>query len=164
MGYTHYFGFKGKDKKVARILRWHSVKKLFAELYKKEKLNFVIQFESDIPEKYRFDDVEIFFNGIDDDGHETFYLSRYASRMTGFTFCKTARKPYDVVVCSLLILLKHFYGNDFFLDSDGIDNNGLFNDMWKDALNVVNRNFDFTLQLEYCESRKIQVKKIGGEK
>lgn len=39
------------------------------------------------------------FNGVEDDGHETFFFEQAA---TNFSFCKTAAKPYDVVVCALL--------------------------------------------------------------
>lgn len=39
------------------------------------------------------------FNGIEDDGHETFFFEQAATK---FSFCKTAAKPYDVVVCALL--------------------------------------------------------------
>jgi hypothetical protein len=58
----------------------------------------------------------IFFNGADDDGHETFVISVHD---TGFHFCKTARKPYDVIVCALLIRAKVHYGDGIVIDSDG---------------------------------------------
>lgn len=49
---------------------------------------------------------EIRFNGIGvDDGHETFYFS---NSKRDFSFCKTARKPYDLPVCKILMVLKHF--------------------------------------------------------
>ena len=42
------------------------------------------------------------FNGDEATGmaHETFYLSRTGRH---FQFCKTARKPYDLVVCAVLL-------------------------------------------------------------
>ncbi|KAF2164148.1 hypothetical protein M409DRAFT_25494 [Zasmidium cellare ATCC 36951] len=42
----------------------------------------------------------IAINGIEDDGHELFEMSRGIPR---FQCCKTARKPYDVVVCCVLL-------------------------------------------------------------
>lgn len=42
-------------------------------------------------------------NGIGDDAHETFYLGNEE----GFAFCKTAYKPYDVVVTAILALAHH---------------------------------------------------------
>jgi len=46
-------------------------------------------------------DTEIRFNGYADEGHETFLITREAD---GFTFCKTANKPYDSVVVAMLQL------------------------------------------------------------
>ena len=37
----------------------------------------------------------------------------------GFSFCKTARKPYDVVVCATLIAIKHHLGDYVSVSSDG---------------------------------------------
>jgi len=42
----------------------------------------------------------IIFNGVDEDGHESF---RLVFGNSGFNFCKTARKPYDVLVVACLI-------------------------------------------------------------
>lgn len=36
-----------------------------------------------------------------------------------FSFCKTARKPYDFVVCVSLMIAKHHLGADFKISSDG---------------------------------------------
>lgn len=41
---------------------------------------------------------ELKFNGIDEDGHETFWLRADADG----DFCKTAEKPYDIVVSAVL--------------------------------------------------------------
>lgn len=45
----------------------------------------------------------ICFNGKGIAAHETFEVVR----PRGFGFCKTAQKPYDIVVCGCLIVLKH---------------------------------------------------------
>lgn len=55
----------------------------------------------------------IIFNGVEDDGHETFVLSPGK----GFSFCKTAYKPYDVVVTAILALADHY--NICSVSSDG---------------------------------------------
>ena len=34
-------------------------------------------------------------------------------------FCKTARKPYDLAVCAILLVLKHHLGNQIRIASDG---------------------------------------------
>jgi hypothetical protein len=54
-------------------------------------------------------------NGPDLD-HETFAINR-VKQTDSWDFCKTARKPYDVVVTALLIILAHDYG--FEVSSDG---------------------------------------------
>ena len=54
---------------------------------------------------------------LNDLGHETFVLERKAwkqadhrpSENTLFSFCKTARKPYDLMVQACLILYKHYF-------------------------------------------------------
>jgi hypothetical protein len=46
-------------------------------------------------------------DGMEDLDHESFYFSPNASkREKEFSFCKTARKPYDLAVCATLIALK----------------------------------------------------------
>ena len=59
---------------------------------------------------------EICFNGLgDDDSHETFAIER----MTGGShFCKTARKPYDIIVCCALMIVRHYIPS-FTVKSDG---------------------------------------------
>jgi len=59
------------------------------------------------------------FNGVADEGHETFYFERTPGEdvdyqkqqpkhyVKAFSFCKTAHKPYDVVVCACLIIIRH---------------------------------------------------------
>lgn len=62
------------------------------------------------------------FNGIEENGYETFLVHNsddqggYSNK--GFTFCKTARKPYDIVVCEVCLVLNAFC-HHFDLSSDG---------------------------------------------
>jgi len=70
-----------------------------------ERYKDIIQFEEDAEEPPVCTEELIRFNGIDEDGHETFYFS---AGKEDFAFCKTARKPYDVVVCECLLVLNHF--------------------------------------------------------
>lgn len=54
---------------------------------------------------------------LNDLGHETFFLTRKAWKQENhraqdnalFAFCKTARKPYDLMVQACLILYKHYF-------------------------------------------------------
>jgi hypothetical protein len=89
-------------------------------------LNIPIQYEYDTPKPPVFSDTEIRFNGVNDEGHETFtvhqvYSPSYRQEKDGklFHFCKTARKEYDTAVTACLIILKHYFGDDFKVSSDG---------------------------------------------
>ena len=69
---------------------------------------------------------EITFNGIGENSHETFYLTRHTNaedkdgKGWSFDFCKTAHKPYDTVVCAALILLaQHTKISEVEISSDG---------------------------------------------
>lgn len=67
------------------------------------------------------------FSWVNDElSHETFALFRKGSlpdydkgRAYAFGFCKTARKPYDLMVCACLILFKYYFGSTVEVHSDG---------------------------------------------
>ena len=60
---------------------------------------------------------QIWFNGGGghDLNHETFVM---VPRPDNFAFCKTARKPYDLVVQAVLLVAKH-HKPDLYVSSDG---------------------------------------------
>lgn len=58
----------------------------------------------------------ICLNGIGDDVHESFYLPRDDVK---FNFCKTARKPYDLIVTAMLIMADYHAPNAYRIASDG---------------------------------------------
>lgn len=58
-------------------------------------------------------------NGKGEDAHEDFEMREHFSENKDFNFCKTARKPYDIVVTACLALLKHRLGDAFTVSSDG---------------------------------------------
>lgn len=65
----------------------------------------------------RIDDITIRFNAAhEEDAHETFVLSRATTR---FDFCKTNRKPYDLLVCAILAVAEDHAGGDIIVRSDG---------------------------------------------
>lgn len=92
-------------------------------------------------------DTIIRFNGDESTGmdHETFILELFdmsfnydqeqMSKDGVFSFCKTARKPYDLLVCISLMVAKHHLGKDFKISSDG----GL--DEWKPAIEFYEETF-----------------------
>ncbi len=62
---------------------------------------------------------KVVFNGSADKGeaYETFSV-RPDDGM--WDFCKTEEKPYDLLVCLMLLAFKHFFKDDFEYTSDGI--------------------------------------------
>jgi hypothetical protein len=108
MGYTHYWdkkhGKEGYDKALP----------ILKKILKRHK--DLIQHEYDDDSAPVCDEEGLFFNGIGDDGHETFVMD--INNAIKFAFCKTERKDYDCAVCECLIVLKHFV-KGFNFSSDG---------------------------------------------
>ena len=94
---------------------------------------------SDKNSKPTIDNEEISFNGIGDDGHETFCITRkkrdlydyekqdsiqdaYMHDKSGggvFNFCKTAHKPYDKYVVAVLCAIYRVQRDIMNISSDG---------------------------------------------
>jgi hypothetical protein len=77
---------------------------------------------------------EIWFNGSEkkNEDHETFSFRRIEDE--DFSFCETARKPYDLIVASTLIVIKNYVGDDINISSDGNSYGDSECDQeWKDA-------------------------------
>lgn len=131
MGYTHYFGptdFKPTDFKLL-IVKSREVIRIVTE-------------EMEIPLAYEYDETDkppvcegetIRFNGVDDDGHETFMLEQNSK----WTFCKTACKPYDIAVVAILCLAHHYtnYNGSVALH---VSSDGDVSD-WEDGLELARR-------------------------
>lgn len=92
------------------------------------------------------------FNGIGEDGHETFYLPKiYTRKMPSllshtdllFQFCKTANKPYDLAVCCCLIIAKHYLGDDIKVSSDGSL------DEWKEAIDKCQEHLGYGTDFDF---------------
>lgn len=131
MGYTHHF----KQNRTATPEEWARITEDLTEVLK----------HTDVPLCYDYDkpntppqiDHEaIVFNGLDDDGHETFFLQR--EKYPQFNFCKTARKPYDIVVCAALIIAEHHAPGAWDIGSDG-DYSDPSDDEWGQAFSLVKR-------------------------
>jgi len=112
MGYTHYFGIL----KSPTPEQWEPIRKAVRKIFDNKALGSLIRFESNSTEPPLADEDVIRFNGIEDEGHETFYLPREDE---GFQFCKTARKPYDDIVTACLIIVNHFAPSCYDIGSDG---------------------------------------------
>lgn len=80
----------------------------------------------------------ICFNG--DEKHQQGYETFYINFKNDFSkFCKTARQPYDVAVCIALLCFKHYFGDDFYLRSDGDMAKG--EEGWKRAKKITDEYF-----------------------
>ena len=110
MGYTHYFTTKDAldtDKFKAYSDDMNTIIK---------GIGTPIAWECDVDEPPEVTPDLVRFNGVGDDGHETFLLSK---SQVGFKFCKTACKPYDLVVVAALAVAKDIFKDDIDIGSDG---------------------------------------------
>ena len=110
MGYTHYFTQKGECTPV----RWRRIQEDFMRCVQVCDVPIALEFDEAKPPE--ISSKRIWFNGRGDDGHETMVLTRDGE---GFAFCKTAQKPYDVLVVALLLLAHRFARHAWEISSDG---------------------------------------------
>jgi hypothetical protein len=122
MGYTHYFTpKKASPKKWDELLK--QVKKLHEAL--PANTDTAGGYSSNDPLTIKgglgkgepeFSKKVICFNGDGDKGldHETFIIE---PDVTDWNFCKTARKPYDLLVCAVLIATRSILNYE--VSSDG---------------------------------------------
>lgn len=129
MGYTHYTGnLKFSDSS------WEKLRKDVRKFLKNLPENVKVQREYDNDSRPLIGKDAIVFNGVGEDGHETFFLTKNGN---AFSFCKTARKPYDLAVCGVLMLAS-VHATSGEISSDGINAaHGQWPDNvdqeWKDA-------------------------------
>lgn len=125
MGYTHYWNLKERNPK-----KFKEAVELFKTCWNKVKEKY----GNDTPELYDgagrtpspiISDTCLCFNGKGELAHETFRIEVGDS---GFDFCKTARKPYDLAVCLVLLSFKEIFGEGFEYDTDGINRETIKNE------------------------------------
>ena len=87
----------------------------------------------------------IMFNGIGEDGHETFLINKKKrakadyeeqeayDRQGAFDFCKTAQKPYDKYVVAVLCALYNMFGHYNMTPMSEITSDGNSDD-WKEGM------------------------------
>jgi len=122
MGYTHYYRVKNVPNEA-----YASIRKDFETLIPKFTAQNIPLTGWDSEGEMTVNDEEIRFNGVEDDGHETMALGVDTE---GFNFCKTARKPYDLAVTSLLIVASQHLGELISVSSDG------YLSEWKEAMEL----------------------------
>jgi len=90
MGYTHY---------------WRQESEIPQAVWDRftAKIGPKLSLYGDILDELEVTEERIWLNGVGDDAHETFVLERCGG---SFSFCKTARKPYDPIVVACLVLLR----------------------------------------------------------
>lgn len=123
MGYTHYW--KAKKSNATKFKAFsNTCKKLYENLpefsknaggyYENDKIEIANAIGKGNPE---FNDTHIAFNGKGDElAHESFIID---NNNYDFNFCKTARKPYDLLVVACLIAAYEIL--DYRFSSDGIN-------------------------------------------
>jgi len=114
MGYTHYWTFN-------KGLTAHKYKKALTACRKIIRSSPVLLGNGYGEGKPKLTN-GIMINGVGDDSHETFGLPvtpQFDSQGQCSEFCKTAQKPYDVVVVACLCVLKHHLGHHIEVSSDG---------------------------------------------
>ena len=94
MGYTHTWNSDGFTDEQWMLARYR-MRRIIAHS------NVDVQYEDDDVRPPLIDATVIRFNGVEEDGHETFLITKDG----GAEFCKTARKPYDEIVVAALGML-----------------------------------------------------------
>lgn len=133
MGYTHYFTQLGE----VPASDFDKIKKEARKLLRTEIAKAETRYEDGVDSPALIQNGSgglIRFNGIGSDSHETFYLD-LSENFGMFNFCKTARKPYDKFVASILISCAFHAPSYFDLSSDG----NLSEPEWQDAIDYYSR-------------------------
>jgi len=119
MGYTHYWEIK-KQKRTA-VTDEQNYQKAIRDIHK--MVLFAKENACNLAGVTAHTKVGSYgginFNGVKSHGHETFYLTQHFKDNEDFNFCKTAQKPYDVVVVAALIILKYHLKDRVRVTSDG---------------------------------------------
>lgn len=114
MGYTHYF----KQNKPVSEQQWKAFQADAEVILKHVQDNFGIVLMTNDDKTVLIDSERVNLNGDERQGldHETFFLEKDYRE---FNFCKTARKPYDLAVCALLLLAHEHMKEHHDIGSDG---------------------------------------------
>ena len=115
MGYTNYF----TQQREITDKEWSLIENATKEvLILCDQRGINLAYDFDYPKRPPYvSGTEIRFNGVGDEGHETFHIDRLGDK--SFNFCKTARKPYDEAVVAVLSILHHYAPGGWDIGSDG---------------------------------------------
>ncbi len=112
MGYTQYF----PQQRDFTNDEWNTILTFAKSLFKDQKL-VLANGMGDLDSKPVANKSQISFNGIGDESHETFYLTK--KRTPDFNFTKTAQKEYDSSVVAMLTYIHHIAPDALSISSDG---------------------------------------------
>ena len=141
MGYTHYWTIKKPVTKEVMVKLATDMQKIEQHFLENEVVadiaGDVVKLADGGGQGDRVDygnDDKICFNGTEenDNYHETFIV---AVGDTGFEFCKTNRKPYDLAVCLMLLAMEHHLKGGVDISSDGDKND------WGQAFDLYTKIF-----------------------
>ena len=116
MGYTHYWKLRKKSENFNNFS--NACKKLYENLNSYKNLPSPIVIKNSLGEgKPVFDKTIVAFNGDGDKGldHESFVVM---NDETDFEFCKTARKPYDILAGACLLAGRDLINLEISSDGD----------------------------------------------
>ena len=119
MGYTHYWRLNDKANDVSAFI------KTTAEMSRIIQSHQSIIAGGDGEGKPDLRPDVVIFNGQGNDSYETFLFQPYGNRPSpsgegkDFAFCKTACKPYDIVVVACLAVAAENLGAGIEVSSDG---------------------------------------------
>ena len=113
MGYTHYWrqhrDFNDTEWRViTRLAKLITADGLGVLAHHPDAINGDEYYGEKEDDVFIIDNEQIRFNGIGEDGHETFLITKKKPE-EDFQFCKTARKPYDKYVVAVLCAIYHVY-------------------------------------------------------
>lgn len=123
MGYTHYFPQRTKVNLPTSFSadQW-------AKIMEDAKQLIYQGVQELIDLEFEFLEDRLVLNGVGAEAHEDFVLSQNSGG--GFRFCKTAHKPYDLVVCAILLLCHDWAPGVLDIGSDGARD---YEENWKPA-------------------------------
>lgn len=165
MGYTHYWRRpKELDQETFKLFVG-DVKRILKAVYGKIPLSGPT---GDGLKKPQLTSNSIAFNGVGPNSHESFVIDRVFQPQEWqkpkedglyFDFCKTARKPYDLAVCAVLLAFKFHFGDVIKVSSDG----GLSEGEWNPAVDLVKSIFDKETMTAYVLEGDLGERLFGRE-
>ena len=111
MGYTHYWRRHPDAGKSGRASYPEAIECVL-HLLNDSRVKALIVNDSDAS--------NISFNGVNALAHKDFIIPTELTHIPDFSFCKTACKPYDVVVVAVLATIADFAPHSLLVTSDGV--------------------------------------------